>query len=87
MSSLAVETPRACSVNCTDQELIVFLADGRNISVPLVWFPRLVKADAQQRTDYEILGDGEGIHWPQIDEDISVFGLIAGKPSIEFKAI
>lgn len=85
MSSLAVEIPRARSVNCTDQELIVFLADGRNISVPLVWFPRLVKADAQQRADYEILGDGEGIHWPQIDEDISVFGLIAGKPSVEFR--
>jgi len=87
MSSLAVEIPRACSVNCTDQELIVFLADGRNISVPIVWFPRLAKADAQQRADFEILGDGEGIHWPQIDEDISVFGLIAGKPSIEFKSI
>jgi hypothetical protein len=85
MSSLAVEIPRAYSVNCTDQELIVFLTDGRNISVPIVWFPRLAKANAQQRSDYEILGDGEGIHWPQIDEDISVFSLIAGKPSVEFQ--
>jgi hypothetical protein len=81
---LVLEIPRASSVNCTDQELIVFLADGRNISVPIVWFPRLAKADAQQRADFEILGDGEGIHWPQIDENISVFGLIAGKPSVEF---
>lgn len=84
MNSLAVEIPRASSVTCTEQELVVFLADGRNISVPIVWFPRLAKADAEQRADYEILGDGEGIHWPQIDEDISVFGLIAGKPSVEF---
>ena len=84
MNSLAVEMPRASSVTCTEQELTVFLADGRHISVPIVWFPRLAKANAQQRADYEILGDGEGIHWPQIDEDISVFGLIAGKPSVEF---
>lgn len=87
MGSLVVEIPGACSVNCTDQALIVFLADGRNISVPIVWFPRLAKADARQRADYQILGDGEGIHWPQIDEDISVLGLIAGKPSIEFNPI
>ena len=84
MNSLAVEIPRASSVTCIEQELIVSLADGRQISVPLVWFPRLAKANAEQRADYEILGDGEGIHWPQIDEDISVFGLIAGKPSVEF---
>lgn len=87
MNSLAVEIPRACSVNCTDQELTVFLVDGRHISVPMVWFPRLAKANAQQRADYELLGDGEGIHWPLIDEDISVFGLIAGKPSVEFSPI
>ena len=85
MNSLAVETPRAYSVKCTEQELIVFLADGRSLSVPIVWFPRLARADSNQRADYAILGDGEGIHWPQIDEDISVFGLIAGKPSVEFK--
>ncbi|MGY6274904.1 DUF2442 domain-containing protein [Methylomonas sp. MgM2] len=84
MNSLAVEIPRASSVTCTDQELIVLLVDGRQISVPIIWFPRLAKADARQRDDYQILGDGEGIHWPQIDEDISVFGLIAGKPSVEF---
>lgn len=84
MNSLAVEIPRASLVTCTEQELVVFLADGRNISVPIVWFPRLAKANAEQRADYEILGDGEGIHWPQIDEDISVFGLIAGKPSAEY---
>lgn len=58
MSSLAVEIPRACSVNCTDQELIVFLADGRKILVPIIWFSRLAKADARQRADHQIIGDG-----------------------------
>jgi len=85
MSSLAVEMPRAYAVNFTEDALIVFLVDGRNISVPIIWFPRLAKANARQRQDFEILGNGEGIHWPQIDEDISVFGLIAGKPSVEYQ--
>ena len=67
MNSLAVEIPRACSVNCTDQELIVFLADGRNISVPIVWFPRLAKADAKQRADFEILVDFE-IEFKKLEE-------------------
>ena len=84
MNSLAVEIPRAYLVECTHDELIVYLADGRHISVPIVWFPRLAKADMQQRAQYEILGDGEGLYWPELDEDISVFGLLAGKPSIEF---
>ena len=85
MSSLAVEMPRAYAVNFTEDALIVFLVDGRNISVPIIWFPRLAKANARQRQDFEILGNGEGIHLPQIDEDISVFGLIAGKPSVEYQ--
>lgn len=84
MSSLIFEIPRVSSVNCTDQEIILFFADGKNISVPIAWFPRLANADAKQRTDFEILGDGAGIHWSQIDEDISVFGLIECKPFLEF---
>lgn len=83
MCSLAVESPRAFSVKCTEQELIFFLVDGRKILVPIIWFPRLAKANAQQRADYQILGDGEGIQWPQIDEDISVIELIAGKLSVD----
>ncbi len=84
MSSLAIQIPRAYLVECTEQELIVFLTDGRYLSVPIAWFPRLMKANVEQKADYEILGDGEGIHWQQIDEDISIFGLLIGKPSVEF---
>ena len=84
MSTLAIETPpRAEQVRCTDTELAVSLSDGRTIAVPLVWFPRLVNATPQQRERYELMGNGTGIHWPDIDEDISVSGLLAGKPSVE----
>ncbi len=64
----------------TDDELTVLLADGRRICVPLVWFPRLLHATAHQRQHFELLGDGEGIHWPDIDEDLSVAGLLRGTP-------
>jgi hypothetical protein len=63
--------------------LAVSLSDGRTIAVPLVWFPRLVNATPQQRERYELMGKGTGIHWPDIDEDISVSGLLAGRPSVE----
>lgn len=82
MSSSRVETiPRAESVEVTDAELIVHLLDGRRLSAPLVWFPRLLRATPEQRAKWELLGDGEGIHWPLIDEDLSVEGLLAGRPS------
>ena len=79
MSSSPVEVRAlARSVAVTDDELTVRLADGRAITVPLVWFPRLLKADAEARSRWELLGDGEGIHWPDADEDLSVEGLLAG---------
>ena len=82
MSSSRVETiPRAESVEVTDAELIVSLVDGRRLSVPLVWFARLLRATPEQRANWELLGDGEGIHWPLIDEDLSVEGLLAGRRS------
>jgi len=58
--------------------MIVSLVDGRTITVPLLWFPRLVSANQKQLANYELLGDGEGIHWPDVDEDISVAGLLRG---------
>lgn len=83
MSSLAHQfEPRAEHVQCTDDELIVVLIDGRTLSVPLAWFPRLAEASAQQRAQYELLGGGSGIHWPSIDEDVSVLGLLVGNPSV-----
>ena len=82
MNSSAVESiPLARGVEVTDAELIVELADGRKISVPLVWFPRLAAATPEQREDRKLLGNGEGVHWPQIDEDLSVDGLLAGRRS------
>jgi hypothetical protein len=66
-------------VSVTDDELIVVLAGGRRISVPLAWFPRLLHATAEQRENFELLGDGEGIHWREIDEDLSVAGLLRGR--------
>ena len=74
----------ASAVECTDDELMVSLTDGRSLSIPIVWFPRLAKASPSERADYELLGNGEGVHWPQVDEDISVLGLLAGRPSVEF---
>jgi hypothetical protein len=79
-SSIAEIRPKAREVSISDDELTVLLADGRKISVPLVWFPRLLHATANQRQNFELLGDGEGIHWPDIDEDLSVAGLLRATP-------
>lgn len=82
MNSSAVEAnPRAREVVLNEDELTVTLADGRRISVPLAWFPRLLHAAPEQRQKFELLGDGEGIHWPSIDEDLSVSGLLRGSPA------
>ncbi len=79
MSTSAIEPrPLAQSVRCSDDELIVSLVDGRTISVPLEWFASLVNATKKQRANYELLGQGEGIHWPDLDEDLSVKGLLRG---------
>ena len=72
---------RAVDVTVSEHELIVRLTDGRNLSVPLVWFPRLLHATPLQRSVWQLLGDGEGIHWPEIDEDIRVEGLLLGIPA------
>lgn len=66
----------AVAVSCTDHELSVVLSDGRTVSVPLTWFPRLVGASAKQRADWELIGGGIGIHWEAVDEDISVASLL-----------
>lgn len=79
MNTRAVEvSPLAQTVRFTDHELIVSLVDGRTLTVPLVWFPRLADAALAQLRQYELLGDGEGIHWPELDEDLSVEGLLLG---------
>jgi hypothetical protein len=62
----------------TEDELTVHLVDGRKVSAPLVWYPRLLHARPDQRNDWELIGEGEGIHWPQLDEDLSVAGILRG---------
>jgi hypothetical protein len=69
---------RAKSVEFADDEIRVRLTDGRTISAPLQWFPSLVKATTEQRARCEISGGGRGLHWPDLDEDLSVAGLLAG---------
>lgn len=67
----------AVEVTCTDDELIVTLADGRRVSVPLEWSPRLLQATPAQRSNWRLIGGGVGIHWEDVDEDISVRSLLA----------
>lgn len=66
--------------------MTVSLDDGRALSVPLAWYPRLLHGSSEERENYELIGDGEGIHWPALDGDISVEGLLAGKRSAESDA-
>jgi hypothetical protein len=76
--SLEILEALADRVEVTEVELVVDLTDGRRILVPLTWFPTLLKATPEQRGRWELLGDGEGIHWPDLDADISVAGLLLG---------
>ena len=83
ISTVDVKVPEAERVAVTVDTLIAELSDGRTISVPLDWYPRLTHATPQERDNWELIGSGEGIHWPDLDEDISVEGLLAGRPSAE----
>jgi hypothetical protein len=85
MSTLAVEADSilARSVAVTEDSLVVELSDGRVLSVPLAWYPRLQHGTPEERSNCRLIGRGDGIHWPALDEDISVAGLIAGRASGE----
>ena len=72
---------RVMNLHIDDAEITVALMDGRSISVPLAWYPGLFDATAQQRGNWEICGGGYGIHWPEIDEDLSTEGLLRGAPA------
>ena len=76
VSTSAPDRPRAASVEFKDDQLVVRLEDGRTIMVPLEWFPRLRDATDAQLADFRLVGQGIGIHWPQLDEDLSVRGLL-----------
>ena len=75
--------PRAMAVTVNDDELRVDLIDGRVIIVPIVWFPRLARAQRVERDNWRLVGDGNGIHWPELDEDISVPSLLLGNAADE----
>ena len=83
ISTIEVQVPEAEDVLVTDDTLHLKLSDGRSISVPLAWYPRLVHATQGERSNWELVGEGQGIRWPDLDEDLSVEGLIAGRPSGE----
>ena len=85
-SAIEMEVAFAEDVTVSDDTLCVDLSDGRTISVPLAWYPRLMRATPTERKRWRLIGRGLGIHWEDLDEDISVEGLLAGKPSGESQA-
>jgi len=82
-STIEIEVPAAESITVTEDTLSVDLSDGRTISVPLAWYPGLTYASLSEQNNWRLIGKGYGIHWEDLDEDISVEGLLAGKPSGE----
>ena len=83
MTSLALAAATARSVRVSSDALTVELRDGRRVSVPLAWYPRLAHGRPAERRRWELIGDGSGIHWPELDEDIAVEALLLGKRSGE----
>jgi hypothetical protein len=81
MSIVASTEPRIRDIKITADTIIAYLVDGRVISVPLVWSWRLSEATPAQRAHFRLIGDGEGVHWPDVDEDISVEGMLHGVPA------
>lgn len=82
-SQTELAVAKAQNVIVTEDTLTVDFADGRSISVPLAWYPRLVYGTPEERNNWRLIGDGEGIHWLDLDEDLSVEGLLLGRPSGE----
>jgi hypothetical protein len=85
MSILAIEIEAVAvqQVDVTEDDLIVDLSDGRTVSVPLAWYPRLLYGTPEERENWRLIGGGDGIHWPALDEDISVENILLGRPSGE----
>ena len=81
MNTVVKLDTRIKEVEVTDDSIIAHLMDGRTISVPLVWSWRLTEATPEQRKNYEVIGDGYGVHWPDVDEDISAEGMLYGTPA------
>ena len=86
MNTVVSEMPRITAIEVTDEIITARLADGRTISVPLAWSWRMSEATQEQRDHYEFIGNGLGVHWPDVDEDISAIGMLAGSPARPTKA-
>jgi hypothetical protein len=78
--------PAVTNVTVTDEAVAFQLSDGRSVSAPLAWYPRLSHGTLAERMHWRLIGRGEGVHWPDLDEDISVEGVLAGRPSGESQA-
>jgi hypothetical protein len=81
MNTVQATEPLIREVRVTDEEIIAHLVDGRTISVPLAWSWRLSEATPEQRSNFQIIGSGQGVHWPDVDEDISARGMLSGVPA------
>jgi hypothetical protein len=81
MNTVASTEPLIREVEVTNEEIVAHLVDGRTISVPLAWSWRLSEATAEQRANFRIIGAGQGVHWPDVDEDISARGMLVGVPA------
>jgi hypothetical protein len=81
MDTVGSSDPRIIRLEVTDESIVAQLADGRTVSVPLAWSWRLSEATPEQRQNFEIMGSGQGVHWPDVDEDISAIGMLSGTPA------
>jgi hypothetical protein len=86
VSTIEIDVPLAVDVSVSEDTLSIDLRDGRSILVPLNWYPRLANSSAEERGNWRLIGRGEGIHWEDLDEDISLIGLLEGRPSGESQA-
>ena len=82
-STAEARVPSAIRARILDEAVIVDLRDGRTVTAPLAWYPRLLHGSARERRNWRLIGGGVGVHWPDLDEDLSVEGLLAGRPSAE----
>lgn len=83
---IEIDAPLAVNVTVGEDTLTVDLRDGRSLSAPLAWYPRLAYGSSAERSNWRLVGAGEGIHWADLDEDISILGLLEGRPSGESQA-
>ena len=85
-STAEARGPSATRVRILDEAVMVDLRDGRTVTAPLAWYPRLLHGNARERRNWRLIGGGVGIHWPDLDEDLSVEGILAGRPAAESQA-